>query len=136
MNAGFSEQAAVYGHDAPARAVRPNFGRFGSEKEALDAMVAALTEALDPHAIWLFGSRARGDARPDSDFDLLVVAKPDGRFGSDDYDAVDEPIRSMRIGCDIVPCSHAAYVAGLGLNTSLVAAIHSFGKLLAGRAEP
>jgi len=24
-------------------------------------------------ALWLFGSRARGDARPDSDYDLLVV---------------------------------------------------------------
>jgi predicted nucleotidyltransferase len=27
--------------------------------------------------IVLFGSRARGDARPDSDYDLLVVAPPD-----------------------------------------------------------
>lgn len=29
--------------------------------------------ALDPDRIILFGSRARGDARPDSDYDLLVV---------------------------------------------------------------
>ncbi len=27
--------------------------------------------------LWLFGSRARGDARPDSDYDLLVVADGD-----------------------------------------------------------
>ena len=29
--------------------------------------------AFDPMRIVLFGSRARGDARPDSDLDLLVV---------------------------------------------------------------
>ncbi len=27
-------------------------------------------------AIYLFGSRARGDERPDSDYDLLLVVKP------------------------------------------------------------
>jgi uncharacterized protein len=29
---------------------------------------------LDPQAeVWLFGSRARGDARPDSDWDFLIL---------------------------------------------------------------
>lgn len=38
---------------------------------------------IDPQAeVWLFGSRARGDARPDSDWDFLVLTdKPvDRRF--------------------------------------------------------
>lgn len=26
--------------------------------------------------VWLYGSRARGDSKPDSDFDLLVVIDP------------------------------------------------------------
>jgi predicted nucleotidyltransferase len=30
--------------------------------------------AIRPHKIVLFGSRARGEARPDSDIDLLVIA--------------------------------------------------------------
>jgi len=30
-------------------------------------------EAVDPDRIVLFGSRARGDSRPDSDLDLLIV---------------------------------------------------------------
>ena len=30
-------------------------------------------------AIWLFGSRARGDATPDSDYDLVVVADGEKR---------------------------------------------------------
>ncbi len=33
--------------------------------------------ALNPEAIYLFGSRARGDATPMSDYDLVVLV-PDG----------------------------------------------------------
>ena len=40
----------------------------------LDALVTALVDALHPRRIILFGSRARGDAREDSDVDLLVIA--------------------------------------------------------------
>lgn len=46
--------------------------------------VAALSEAFGEHlfAVVLFGSRARGDAREDSDWDLLVIADglPANRF--------------------------------------------------------
>lgn len=37
--------------------------------ELLDSVI----RHLDPIEVWLFGSRARGDARPDSDWDLYVV---------------------------------------------------------------
>jgi len=36
-------------------------------------LVAALLTAGQPERVILFGSRARGDARPDSDLDLLIV---------------------------------------------------------------
>jgi uncharacterized protein len=44
------------------------------EVEAIIAeMVRRIVAAFDPVQVILFGSRARGDARPDSDIDLLVV---------------------------------------------------------------
>ena len=39
----------------------------------LDEMVQRIAERFSPDKIILFGSRARGDARPDSDIDLLVL---------------------------------------------------------------
>ena len=49
----------------------------------LDRMVGAIVAEVDPEQIILFGSRARGDAREDSDVDLIVVeAKPFGQARS------------------------------------------------------
>lgn len=39
----------------------------------LPQIVGRLVRAMDPVRIVLYGSRARGDQRPDSDYDLLVV---------------------------------------------------------------
>lgn len=46
-------------------------------RSALRPLVARLREALGAEEVWLFGSRARGTATSDSDWDLLVVV-PDG----------------------------------------------------------
>jgi uncharacterized protein len=45
--------------------------------EELDRLVRQIVEKVDPVAIYLFGSRARGDAREDSDYDLLIVVPDD-----------------------------------------------------------
>ncbi len=43
------------------------------DENLLQEIVRRLVEAVDPDRIILFGSRARGDAHPDSDIDLLIV---------------------------------------------------------------
>jgi hypothetical protein len=87
--------------DAKARAVGP----FKDEAAALTFLRDRLVLALKPLAIWQFGSRARGDADPDSDFDLLVVL-PDG-LPAEAYSArrAAEPVAGCGLGYDIVPCS-------------------------------
>ena len=42
------------------------------EMVELDEIVACMIATFHPTRIFLFGSRARGDARPDSDYDFLV----------------------------------------------------------------
>jgi len=107
-----------------------NKGRFPTEEAALIAVVDRLVSSFDPQSIWLFGSRARGEARPDSAFDLLVVAKPESGFGSDDYEALDRQVSDLRVGCDIVPCAASDFVAGQQAPTSLVAQIVRDGREL------
>jgi HEPN domain-containing protein len=58
--------------DALARA-RPQI----DDPKELDRVVRRLIEAFDPVAVYLFGSRARGDADPDSDYDLMLVLSDD-----------------------------------------------------------
>ena len=42
----------------------------------------------------LFGSRARGDARPDSDWDVLILLNKE-RISPDDRDKVSYPLREL-----------------------------------------
>ena len=43
----------------------------------LAEVVRRLVEAYEPERVYLFGSHARGDAGPDSDYDLLLVVPDD-----------------------------------------------------------
>ncbi len=43
----------------------------------LQPLLHALEDRYHPEQIWLFGSRARGDARQDSDWDLLTLVPDD-----------------------------------------------------------
>lgn len=47
------------------------------DENLIREIVDRLVKAIDPDRIILFGSRARGDAEPDSDVDLLVIKDSD-----------------------------------------------------------
>lgn len=87
----------------PRRRPKPNTGRFATEEEALDAVVDRLVTALKPEEVWLFGSRARGDHRPESDFDVLVVTGRRDGSAADDYERAYAPVRGLGVGVDVVP---------------------------------
>ena len=44
-----------------------------TEQQLVQAIVEIIVREDDPEQIILFGSRARGNARPDSDVDLLII---------------------------------------------------------------
>lgn len=66
---------------------------------------------FQPVAVWLFGSRARGDARPDSDYDFPVVA-PDDRDIQQAWQDTARVRREAGLGVDIVPCRRTAHERG------------------------
>ena len=51
-----------------------------SEYKELSRVVERLVEKFKVHAIILFGSRARGDYKPWSDYDILVIADFEERY--------------------------------------------------------
>ncbi|BBE71384.1 nucleotidyltransferase domain-containing protein [Oharaeibacter diazotrophicus] len=105
-----------------------NHGIYGSEEEALQGLIDHLVAAADPEAIWLFGSRAQRNHRPDSDFDLLVVAKPGAPWGSDDYEFIYRATSGTRIGCDVVPVGHDDFEEAATLHTTLVSIVVDEGR--------
>lgn len=67
-----------------------------------------LVDAIHPHRIVVFGSRARGDDRPDSDLDLLVVADVQGSLGKR-TGAVRKYLLSLDVPIDLVVQTPAEY---------------------------
>jgi len=82
----------------------PNYGPYLTEEAALSAVLSKLVSALNPLAVYLFGSRAERRARPDSDFDLVIVLENQTPEAQVSHDAVYAPLCGSGIGCDIVPC--------------------------------
>jgi predicted nucleotidyltransferase len=61
--------------------------RHAAVPDALAPLVRRIVAELAPTDIWLFGSRARADAGPGSDWDL-VVALPEERAGLSEDPAI------------------------------------------------
>jgi uncharacterized protein len=85
----------------------------------LAEVVRRLVEAYRPEQIYLFGSVARGDAGPDSDYDLLVVvpddAPPERRRSRLAY----EVLRGTGTAADVLVCTRSYFEQRRSLKASL-----------------
>lgn len=102
-----------------------------SEKDPILAeIVRRLIEVLHPERIYLFGSRARGDAGPDSDYDLMVVmphlTEPGYRLAQRAHNV----LWGLGTAADILVWSREAFDNRLHLKASLPATILREGTLL------
>jgi predicted nucleotidyltransferase len=87
-------------------------------------------KAFEPERVYLFGSKARADAGPNSDYDLLIVvsddARPDRRRSRLGYQA----LRGTRLAAGVVVWTRSAFEARLHLCASLPSTVVAEGKLL------
>ena len=73
-------------------------------RQILSNLTGGLVQAAHPKRIILFGSQARGDAAPHSDFDIMVVeVKPADRFA--EMVRLNRLIRSFDIAVDLLVVS-------------------------------
>ena len=96
----------------------------------LAEIVRRLVDAFNPERIYLFGSTARGDAGPDSDYDLLMVlsnpAEPRYRLAQRAHSL----LWGLDVSADILVWSKDAFEARLHLSASLPTTVMREGKLL------
>ena len=77
-------------------------------RETVDRATAILRDAVPEATIVLFGSRGRGEPRPDSDVDLLVV-EPVVRSRRKEMARLADLLRPLRIPADVLVFSRAAF---------------------------
>jgi predicted nucleotidyltransferase len=89
-----------------------------------------LIEAYRPLRVYLFGSQARGDAGPDSDYDLLLVvppsAAPERRRSRLAYTA----LRGTGIAADVLVCTSEYFEQRAHIQPSLPGTVLREGRLL------
>lgn len=96
----------------------------------LTEILQRLVAAFQPERVYLFGSKARSDAGPDSDYDLMIVVPndtpPERRRSRLAYQA----LRGTRVAADVLVWTQEAFDSRLHLPASLPATIAREGKLL------
>jgi uncharacterized protein len=85
--------------------------------------------AKEPVRIVLFGSRARGDAGPDSDYDFLVVERDPGNR-HDEMVRLSRALRPLKVPMDIVVVSERYAAEWGGVQNTMVHAALSEGRVL------
>ncbi len=103
-----------------------------ADDPALAEAVRRLVEAYRPLGVYLFGSVARGDAGPDSDYDLLVVvpddAPPERRRSRLAYEA----LRGTGAAADVLVCTRSYFDERRLLKASLPGTVLREGRRLHG----
>jgi uncharacterized protein len=111
-----------------------NYGRMNrgilERDQYLEQLVQLLVNCYKPVKIYLFGSKARGDSGPDSDYDVMVIVRKrisplkKKKFHNARWDA------GLTVASDIILVTQKYFEERIQLKCSLPATVAEEGKLL------
>lgn len=103
---------------------------FRPNDTVLKDIVGRLVEAYEPISLYLFGSLARGDDGPDSDYDILIVvpdnAPPERLRSRLAYRA----LRGTAVATDVVVLTRTSFDRSLEFEASLPSTVLREGHLI------
>lgn len=98
----------------------------------LKEIVDRLAQGLHPDRIYLFGSRARGQAEESSDIDLLVVV-PDSDLPRHRREALSyDMLWGLTVPVDVIVLTQAEFQRASRVKTSLASIVQAEGEMLYG----
>jgi len=96
----------------------------------LAEIVRRLVAAYEPERIYLFGSVARGEAGPDSDYDLMLVVADDAPADHQRSRLAYQALRGTGVAADVLVSTHSRFERRARVVASLPATVLREGKLL------
>jgi hypothetical protein len=109
---------------------------LSAEDPRLPSVIHQLRDLYRPAQIYLFGSAARGDPGPDTDYDLMVVIPDDTPMPIRDSGRAYRAVRRLGVATDVLVWSHSEFESRLHLKASLPATICRTGTLVYPRGHP
>ncbi len=104
--------------------------RKQSDTSVLQEIVNRLVTALEPDAVYLFGSRARGEYDPDSDIDILTVVPSSELPGHKRDRAALRALRGLGVAVDVIVLTRDEFDRKREVICSLPATVLREGRLL------
>ena len=106
--------------------------KLSADDPVLSEVVRRLAEAYHPERIYLFGSTARGEAGPDSDYDIMIVVPDQAAKEFRSSDLAYCVLRGLRVAKDVLVWTRTEFQKRLHLKASLPSTVLREGKLLYG----
>lgn len=99
----------------------------------IKTLLARIETQYHPEQVWLFGSRARGDAGPWSDWDLFVVVPDDTRDDQLDLLFLWQLKRGCGVPADLIACRASEFRAACDTVNTLSYVVATEGVRIDGR---
>lgn len=96
----------------------------------INVLLKRVLDQYQPEQVWLFGSWARGDARPCSDWDLFVVLPDNASEQQLDPVQAFRLQRGSGVYADVVPCRASDFRSSRGVINTLCHAVATEGVLI------